>query len=107
MTCEKAAALKELGAPAGTRCEIANTTRVKCEANLCCGAAVNPKLAADATVTVKVIETCQPAASSYYFHTPSVGATQELWAFTCIEAAKYLSSALSLVGLLSFLVVIE
>jgi len=99
--CEVKAALEELGHPAHTRCEIQGGARIKCEDTLCCGAAVRPATEPIVAGEPTVIESCQPKTANYYFHTPAKGGNTQLWKFTCIEAAKYISSAFSLAALLS------
>lgn len=99
--CEVKAAIDELGHPAHTRCEIAGGARKKCEDTLCCGAAVRPATEKVVAGEPTLIESCQPKTANYYFHTPANGGNTQLWKFTCIEAAKYISSAFSLAALLS------
>jgi len=91
-----------LGHQTNTRCEVSAGERKKCEEGLCCGAGLRPEVTA-AAASVLVIETCQPTTTQYYYHEPTVGATKELWEFTCIEGAKYLTPALSLVAISSML----
>lgn len=96
VACLDTAANEELGHVAGERCEVVGGARKKCEESLCCGQGLRPEvsLAPEATV---VIETCQPPASTYYYHQQTATATRELWSFNCIEGAKYIASALSAV----------
>ena len=67
MTCLDTAANAELGHVTGTRCEVVGGSRKQCEASLCCGQGLRPDVSAAPAGTL-VIETCQPTASTYYYH---------------------------------------